>query len=79
MSQFGPPNFEIRSANLIGFPFFSIYFYNPFLSPIIAITLLTCPLCNQIWIEKSREQKLDFDMNRFNATKAQSGENGVRK
>lgn len=68
--NFDEATMELRSANLIGFPFFSIYFYNPFLSPIIAFALLTCLICYQIWIEKSREQKLDFDMNRFNANKA---------
>lgn len=28
-----------------------------------------------IWLEKSREQKLDYDMKSFNANKAQNGEN----
>lgn len=31
-----------------------------------------------IWIEKSREQKLDYDMKSFNANKAQNGENGAQ-
>jgi len=33
----------------------------------------------QIWLEKSREQKLDYDMKSFNANKAQNGENGNGK
>jgi len=30
-----------------------------------------------IWLEKSREQKLDYDMKSFNANKAKTGENGA--
>jgi hypothetical protein len=36
--------------------------------------LLTLLLCSQIWIEKSREQKLDYDMKSFNANKASNGD-----
>ena len=33
----------------------------------------------QIWLEKSREQKLDYDMKSFNINKAQNGENPAGK
>jgi hypothetical protein len=38
-----------------------------------------CCLSAQIWIEKSREQKLDYDMKTFNANKAQNGDIVTRK
>ncbi len=37
------------------------------------------PFVPQIWLEKSREQKLDYDMKSFNANKAKTGENGAGK
>ena len=48
---------------------------------ILSLPLLThlILMFYQIWLEKSREQKLDYDMKSFNANKAQNGENGNGK
>jgi len=48
---------------------------------ILSLPLLTLHVLMwyQIWLEKSREQKLDYDMKSFNANKAQNGENGNGK
>ena len=36
-------------------------------------------LCEQVWKEKSKEEKLDYEMKSFNASKGKSGENGAGK